>query len=94
MKQKRDCCKIAIPVIHRNPSRCQIRDLDAQFLRGPNGAVAIRNFPLKRTDSHRKCRLLGGIFFGMTGKLVFCNSPFYCIWGYAVPYAAIRPMTR
>ncbi len=36
-------------------------------LRGPNGAAAIRHFLLKRTDSHRKCRLSGGIFFGMTG---------------------------
>ena len=34
---------------------------------------------LKRTPSHRKCRLSGGIFFGMTGWFAFCNSPFYIL---------------
>jgi hypothetical protein len=68
---------MAIPVIRRNPSRCQIRDLDTQFLRGPSGAVAIRHFLLKRTDSHRKCRLTGGIFCGNDGGgLHFETVPF------------------
>ena len=49
-------------------------------LRGPNGAVAIRNFLLKRTPSHGKCRLSGGIIFGMTGWFAFCNSPFYILF--------------